>query len=125
MKIRPSRTTGFTLVEIMIVVSLIGLLATIAVPSWLDARINAQKSACVNNLRQLDAAIQEYALENRKGAASPVIVTALVPYLRNGSDVICPAGGTSIDDSYQTTDCQSPPECISPGGGEANGHLLR
>jgi prepilin-type N-terminal cleavage/methylation domain-containing protein len=125
MKIRPSRTTGFTLVEIMIVVSLIGLLATIALPSWLDARLNAQKSSCVNNLRQLDAAIQEYALENRKGAASLVNVLDLVPYLRNGADVVCPSGGTTIDNSYATTDCQSPPDCISPGGGEANGHILR
>jgi prepilin-type N-terminal cleavage/methylation domain-containing protein len=54
---------GFTLVEIMIVVAIIGLLAAIAVPSFMRARTRSQQNACINNLRQIDGAKEEYAME--------------------------------------------------------------
>jgi len=60
------RKAGFTLVEIMIVVAIIGLLCAIAVPSFLHARARSQQNACINNLRQIDSAINEWALENRE-----------------------------------------------------------
>ena len=62
MKIKTNRAGGFTLVEIMIVVAIIGLLATIAIPNFVRARLKAQQSACINNLRQLDGAKQTWAL---------------------------------------------------------------
>jgi prepilin-type N-terminal cleavage/methylation domain-containing protein len=122
MKIRTSRKAGFTLVEIMIVVAIIGMLAAIAIPNFVKARTTAQKNACINNLRQLDGAVQEFALENKKAASDPVTLNDCKPYLRNS--VVCPAGGTTPEDSYQVTDCQTTPNCITKGGGTANGHML-
>ncbi len=65
---KTNRKAGFTLVEIMIVVAIIGLLAAIAIPNFVKARQTAQSNACLNNLRIVDAAKQQWALE--KGLAT-------------------------------------------------------
>ena len=72
MKINTSRKAGFTLVEIMIVVAIIGLLAAIAIPNFVKARNTSQANACINNMRQIDNAIQSFALENNKRDADAV-----------------------------------------------------
>jgi prepilin-type N-terminal cleavage/methylation domain-containing protein len=93
MKNITSRKSGFTLVEIMIVVAIIGLLAAIAIPNFVRARTQSQKNACINNLRQIDGAAQQLALENKLAASATVTTTDLVPYLKAAP--VCPAAGSA------------------------------
>ena len=59
------------MVEIMIVVAIIGLLAAVAIPNYVQARNNSQQKACINNLRQIDGAAQTWALENQANLQRP------------------------------------------------------
>src|SRR5512135_3616557 len=98
MKVNSSRRSGFTLVEIMIVVAIIGMLATIAIPNFVKARGDAQTVTCINNLKVIDGAIQQWALAEKKDSSSPVTYDDIKSYMRNA--VCCPSGGTSFADSY-------------------------
>ena len=73
-KLASKNRHGFTLVEIMIVVAIIGLLAAIAIPNFVRARQTAQTNACINNLRQIDGAKEQWALENKKNQGDAVVV---------------------------------------------------
>ena len=73
---------GFTLVEIMIVVAIIALLAAIAVPGFLRARKRSQASKIINDLRLIDAAVDQYAIETSKKSGDPVAVTDWTNYLK-------------------------------------------
>jgi prepilin-type N-terminal cleavage/methylation domain-containing protein len=79
------RRGGFTLVEIMIVVAIIALLAAIAVPGFLRARKRAQASRILNDLRLIDSAIDQYAIETNKSTGSAVAVTDWTNYLKKNS----------------------------------------
>ena len=76
---------GFTLVEIMIVVAIIALLASIAVPGFMRARKRAQASRIINDLRLIDNAIDQYAIENNKTNTSHPGWTDLKVYVKKGS----------------------------------------
>jgi len=87
-------TVGFTLVEIMIVVAIIGLLAAIAVPNFAQARTNARRGNCINNMRLIDASKEQYALENNKDTATTPVSADITPYLKSNVMPTCPAAGT-------------------------------
>jgi prepilin-type N-terminal cleavage/methylation domain-containing protein len=114
MKINTSRKAGFTLVEIMIVVAIIGLLAAIAIPNFVRARQTSQTNACINNLRQIDGAKQQWALENNQAPTAAPGEGAIAPYLGRDTtaatladaSVICPIGGT-----YTIGDVATAPLC--------------
>ena len=93
MTIKTNRKAGFTLVEIMIVVAIIGLLAAIAIPNFVRARTQSQMNACINNLRQIDGAAQQWALETKQATNATPAFTDISPYLK--SSVVCPAGGSA------------------------------
>ena len=85
MRLRTVRETGYTLVEIMLVVAIIGLLLGIALPSWHRARENAQLNSIANNLRLLESAKQQWALENKKVSGDSVATDDLTAYLKNNT----------------------------------------
>ncbi len=76
---------GFTLLEIMIVVSIIGLLATMAIPNYLRARHRSQAVQVMSDLRALDAAVQLYVIENNKTDTSAFAIDDLIPYVKAGT----------------------------------------
>ena len=102
-------TGGFTLVEIMIVVAIIGMLASIAIPNYMQSRIKAQQGVCIENLHQIEGAIQRWSLEMKKDEGQAVTYSDIRGYLQHS--VICPSGGTSFEDSYTISTVDAAPTC--------------
>jgi type II secretory pathway pseudopilin PulG len=109
MKIRT--TAGFTLLEIMIITAIIGLLAAICIPNFVKARSFSQTDACINNLRQIDGAIQQWSLEQNQASTSTVNYAAISSFMKRA--VVCPAGGSgaTFASTYTIVDCQTKPAC--------------
>src|SRR5438128_3269836 len=89
-----SRTSAFTHTLSLLDALPICLLAAIAIPNFVKARNNSQANACINNLRQIDAAIQQWALESGKHDTDTATSGNVSPYLKGNSYPSCPAGGT-------------------------------
>jgi len=116
------RKAGFTLVEIMIVVAIIGLLAAIAIPNFVHARQTAQANACLNNLRIIDAANNQFALENGKATGFASTTALLQPYLGHasaGSWPSCPLGGAYVCPAVGT-----PPVCPNVTATNGTHHVV-
>ena len=119
MKINTNKKAGFTLVEIMIVVAIIGLLAAIAIPNFIRARKQSQTTTCLNNLRQIDSAKQQYALENGVTAATAISAVNITAYLGRGAagsiaQVFCPLDlAKAIGTSYTIGDSDTAPVCLN------------
>ena len=94
-----SRRSGFTLVEIMIVVAIIGLLAAIAIPSFVKARNTSQQNACINNLRQIDGGKEQWAMAAKKNDGDTVVTDSVNEYIKGNATPNCPGGGTYTYDN--------------------------
>jgi hypothetical protein len=91
-------------------IAMIGLLAAIAIPNFVKARNTAQINHCINNLRQIDAAKQQWALEHKKEAIDTPTQSDIAVYLKNGQWPACLAGGT-----YSINAVSKEPACSIPG----------
>jgi type II secretory pathway pseudopilin PulG len=100
----------------MIVIAIIGLLAGISIPTFVRARAAANACTCVSQLRQIEQATQEWALECKKGQNQIVEYGDIRPYLKGA--VVCPAGGKSFSDSYEITTVGATPLCRQVTGGD-------
>lgn len=113
------KNRGFTLVEIMIVIAIIGLIAAIAIPNFIKAREDSMATACAQNLEQINGAKQQVAFAQNLGPSDTPADSDLIPYLSLGSTVaaidgsttICPAGGT-----YTVGNMSTLPVCSFAGG---------
>lgn len=117
MKNRRSSTHGFTLVEVMVVVAIIGLLMAVGIPNLARARLNSQRNLCISHLREIDSIKQQWALENHRGVDSDAPTEAeLKLYFWHERWPQCPAGG-----AYSPGRVGEPPTCSL---GESLGHKL-
>lgn len=105
---------GFTLVEIMIVVAIIGILIAIAVPGFIKARERSRANACGENLAKIDGSKEQWALENKMGATDSVTIATLVSdgYLKKVPS--CPSGGTYTENTVGAS-----PTCDAESTGKA------
>jgi prepilin-type N-terminal cleavage/methylation domain-containing protein len=89
---KTNKRSGFSLLEIMIVVTIIGFLAGLGVPAFMRARASTQKGRCVDNMRQMSGAKEQWAVENFANNGDSVEEDAIAPFFKRGFPT-CPGGG--------------------------------
>src|SRR6202158_1949345 len=104
------RRGGFTLMEIMIVVAIIALLAAIAVPGFLRARKRSQATRILNDLRMIDSAVDQYAIETNKSSGSAVAVADWTNYMKKGSSLYN-TGNDIFGNPYNGQTVDTLPKC--------------
>jgi len=124
MRTKTAQRAGFTIIEIMIVVAIIGILIAIAVPGFIRARNESRARACQENLAKIDGAKEQWALETNQATAAACTIGSLFvsgtpdsSYLK--SSPTCPGGGT-----YTVGAIGTAPTC-SVGGTGPTGHVLQ
>lgn len=116
---------GFTLIEIMIVVLIIAILLAIAIPNFLRARESSRAKSCQGNLRQIETAKEQWAMDTKAGAAATPTAANLVPdYMKGTAGQLpgCPSNG-----NYTVGDMGTRPSCSIANNGDAdtyNDHIL-
>ena len=104
-----TKHAGFTLVEIMIVVAIIALLAAIAVPNFLRSRKRSQATQVLEDLRILDSAVDQYAIENNKASGSPAFAD-LQAYIKTGTRLYSSGNTDILGNSFGTYTIDTPPK---------------
>jgi prepilin-type N-terminal cleavage/methylation domain-containing protein len=104
-----TKRAGFTLVEIMIVVAIIALLAAIAVPNFLRSRKRSQATQVLEDLRILDSAVDQYAIENNKASGNPDFAD-LQAYVKTGTRLYSSANTDILGNSFGTFTIDTPPK---------------
>lgn len=117
---------GFTLLEIMLVVAILGLLIAIAVPSFTRSRTTVYRDKCINNLRRIKIAKAQWSLEYNKSNDETPTAAELDSYIEDdiwdevyttGHNLICPSdSGGTVNSSYNINNVITDPTCkINPG----------
>jgi len=88
------KSNGFTLIEIMIVVAIIGLLASIAIPNFVKARTQSQTNACIDNLRQIEWGKEQAGMEFKLDQGTAIPADSVNTFIKGSSTPVCPASGT-------------------------------
>jgi prepilin-type N-terminal cleavage/methylation domain-containing protein len=112
-KLNSKNRGGFTLVEIMIVVAIIALLAAIAVPNFLRSRKRSQATQVLEDLRQIDSAVDQWAIENNKAGGSPVTWGDVQKYIKTGTRLYTSSGKDILGNGFTINNVDTPPQVNS------------